>query len=174
MEQLKIEFLYEHPLYKDYACDEEGNPYSMKNGKIRKLKPANNGNGYLDFGVYKGGKRVAHSLVHRFVWECIKGKIEEGYEVDHLDFDRENNCIDNLLAIPASENRARQSEEGKKKKAERLSKAVLQLDKQGNIIAEYPSTIEAERQTGIAQSNISSCCLGKYKQANGFIWQYAS
>lgn len=195
MKQLKIEFLYEHPVHKGYACDEEGNVYSLKNGKIRKLKPANNGNDYLQFDVFKDGKRVAKPRLNRFVWECIKGEIEDGYEVDHLDFDRENNCIDNLLARPASENRTRKSEEGRRRNTEAIkkkwkdekfrkryteavkkakSKPVLQFDKQGNLIAEFPSAREAERQTGVSNTHISACCLGKLNSAGGFIWRYAS
>ena len=53
----------------------------------------------------------------------------------------------------------------------RPKKAVLQFDLEGNFIKEYPSQIEAERQTGISNVNISSCCRGKYSQAGGFIWK---
>lgn len=65
------------------------------------------------------------------------------------------------------------SEEHKKKMAE--SKGVfgiLQYDKQGNLLAEYPSTMEAERQTGVPQSNIIACCKGRYKSAGGYVWRY--
>ena len=41
------------------------------------------------------------------------------------------------------------------------SKAVLCLEN-GKI---YGSTMEAERETGIKQSNISACCNGKQKSA---------
>ena len=38
----------------------------------------------------------------------------------------------------------------------------------------YPSTMEAERQTGIYQSNITKCCNGKRKSAGGFHWQFVN
>ena len=41
-----------------------------------------------------------------------------------------------------------------------------------NIINEFPSTMEAERQTGFNQSNISNCLKGKRKTCGGFIWKY--
>lgn len=36
----------------------------------------------------------------------------------------------------------------------------------------YPSTMEAERITGVSHSNISKCCIGKQKTAGGFHWQF--
>ena len=65
------------------------------------------------------------------------------------------------------------SEESKKKIRENNpSKAVIQLSKDGEFIAEYPSTHEAERHTGCNQGNICKCCKGKYKSTGGFIWKY--
>ena len=67
------------------------------------------------------------------------------------------------------------SEESKKRMSEnRPSKSVLQFSKNGEFIAEYPSTQEAERQTGCDNSNIIKCCKGKHKSCGGFIWQYKS
>ena len=173
---MKRESLYEHPVDKGYACDEDGNVYSFKNGKIRKMKPRMDRYGYLSFSVYKNGKWVVQPLVHRFVWECIKGEILEGYDIDHINYKRDDNRIENLLAIPASENRARKSEEGKKRIGESAKKAcskpVLQFGMLDNIIAEFPSTIDAERQTGVAQESISKCCNGKLKSAGGYKWCY--
>lgn len=51
---------------------------------------------------------------------------------------------------------------------------VLQFSKTGDFIAEYPSTMEAERLTGCNHSNICKCCKGKYKSTGGYIWMYAS
>ena len=65
------------------------------------------------------------------------------------------------------------SEEHKNKIRENNpSKAVIQLSKDGKFIAEYPSTKEAERQTGCNQSNICKCCKGTRKTIGGYIWKY--
>ena len=70
------------------------------------------------------------------------------------------------------------SEETRKKISEKhingkKSKLVLQIDKTTNeVIAEFPSTMEVERQLGIRASNISKCCKGKQKTCGGFKWQY--
>lgn len=51
------------------------------------------------------------------------------------------------------------------------SKRVQQFSKDGQIIAEYPSIMEAYRQTGINFRHISECTQGKRKSAGGFIWK---
>lgn len=67
------------------------------------------------------------------------------------------------------------SEESKKKIREsNPSKPVIQFSKDGELISEYPSVRDAERQTGISNSNICSCCKGKRKTCGGYIWMYAS
>ena len=38
----------------------------------------------------------------------------------------------------------------------------------------YPSCIEAERQTGIHNANISHCCNGKLKRAGGYHWEFVN
>ena len=50
------------------------------------------------------------------------------------------------------------------------AKPVLQLDKDYNIVAKFPSIAEAQRSTGIA--NISNCCRGTRQTSNGYIWIY--
>ena len=65
------------------------------------------------------------------------------------------------------------SEESKRRMREnRPSNPVLQFSKTGELIAEYPSTREAERHTGCNQGNICRCCKGKYKYVGGYIWKY--
>ena len=66
---------------------------------------------------------------------------------------------------------------GSKRAAEKrkilLSKPVLKIDKETNeIVAEYPSVMEATRQTGSSIGNISKCCNGKQKTYKGFKWKY--
>ena len=82
--------------------------------------------------------------------------------------------VDNGYNTSAYDSRhCKHSEESKKKIRENShSKQVLQYSKSGEFIAEYPSTQEAERQTGCYQSNICRCCMGKRKTCGGYIWKY--
>ena len=47
-----------------------------------------------------------------------------------------------------------------------------QYDKDGNLIALYPSSMEAARKTGADNSSIIKCCKGILKQTKGYIWKY--
>ena len=69
---------------------------------MRCLKPWAANRGYLKIFACKNGKRK-HYDVHRFVYECFRGDILPELQVDHIDNDRQNNCIDNLqLLTPAA------------------------------------------------------------------------
>lgn len=51
-------------------------------------------------------------------------------------------------------------------------KKVIQMDMEGNVIADFKSVSEASRSTGANKSSIAKCCRGEYKSASGFIWKY--
>ena len=53
-------------------------------------------------------------------------------------------------------------------------KAILQLDKEGNIINEYPSVREAAQQLDIPETSISKALHGEYKSAGGYKWKLKS
>jgi predicted nucleic acid-binding Zn ribbon protein len=50
---------------------------------------------------------------------------------------------------------------------------TLQFAKDMTLIAEYESTAEAERITGIAQKKIQDCARGRHKTSGGYVWRYA-
>ena len=54
---------------------------------------------------YKCGQyfRRKGKLLHRIVWEYHNGPIPEGCDIHHIDMDRSNNDIDNLLLMDESE-----------------------------------------------------------------------
>lgn len=65
------------------------------------------------------------------------------------------------------------SEETRMKLSEINNKTVFQINPlTKQIIAEFPSTREVERQLGFNHTNISKCCRGKQKICGGYIWRY--
>ena len=54
----------------------------------------------------------------------------------------------------------------------KMSIPVYQYDLDGKYMFEYPSLSEAERVTGISNSEISACCKGKLKHAGKYQWSY--
>ena len=53
-----------------------------------------------------------------------------------------------------------------------VSKSVVQLDLDNNILKIYPSALSASRELNIDTSTITKCCKNKRKSAGGFIWRY--
>lgn len=64
------------------------------------------------------------------------------------------------------------SEETKKRISESNRKIVIQLDKNGNIVAEYKSLLEASKAMDVVFSAISNCILGISQTCCGFKWKY--
>ena len=48
---------------------------------------------------------------------------------------------------------------------------VLQFTMDGELVREWLSMMEAERN-GFCHGNVSLCCLGKRKSAYGYVWKY--
>lgn len=52
-------------------------------------------------------------------------------------------------------------------------KTIQQFDKQGNLIAEYPSLYNASVENDLPSGNIYNCCIGnRYKSVGGFVWKF--
>lgn len=79
--------------FKATAC---GKIYSVKTGKEIKLRKQCGG--YLRFN-FRHGKKHHTVLAHRFVWVYFHGSICEYFDIHHIDTDRENNAIRNLLKV---------------------------------------------------------------------------
>ena len=92
-----------HPVFSNYAASKEGEVINMKTGRIMKMR--DNGFGYLRF-TYSDNKleKPKKYLVHRFVYEAIKGAIPEGFEIDHRNNCREDNRINNLQLLTHKQN----------------------------------------------------------------------
>ena len=99
------------PGYTDYACDEQGNIYSLKFNKIRKMKPAPNGKGYLHVSLTINGKQKT-SIVHKLIAKTFLKDYSEDLEVDHIDRCKSNNNLENLRMVTRSENQQNNDAKG--------------------------------------------------------------
>lgn len=62
-----------------------------------------NKDGYIYVNLSKDGVRKKIP-VHRLVYQAFVSSIPDGYDIDHIDFDRANNCIENLQMLTHSDN----------------------------------------------------------------------
>ena len=174
--------------YEDYKVSNLGKILSLnyKNtGKAELMNPVTNTNGYLQVILYKNGESKT-CRVHRLVAEAFLENPENLPEVNHKDENKKNNFvflnedgtvnkkksnlewknhIDNCNHGTRNERVAKANTNGK------CSKKVLQLSLTGELICEYPSTRECERN-GFNHGAVAACCRGEKPQYKGFIWKY--
>lgn len=166
-----------HPLFTDYQANELGEIRCLNYGKIpgniRIIKQTKTSDGYLTFNV-----REKRYFVHRFVWECFNGIIEEKMCVDHINTNRTDNRLTNLKSCNYFENMSNELtiRHLRNSKAKKYGRKVLKLDKHTDeILGWYPSIREATRANGISCHNyIRWCCEGRdgYYTAGGYKWRY--
>lgn len=53
-----------------------------------------------------------------------------------------------------------------------LNKKVYQYSLNGDFLNEFSCVTEAERATGVSNSNICACCKGRHRYVNDFQWSY--
>ena len=142
--------------------------------KERILKPKLTRNGYYIVCLHKNSIKKFY-LVHRLVFEVFNGQIPKGYEVNHINEVKADNRLSNLNLMTHKENSnwgTRNEKVSIKMTNGKTSKSVLQFDLNDNLVKEYPSAMQVERETGFSNGNIVKCCKGKYKQAYNYKWQY--
>lgn len=98
---LMVSFKY-IPQYENlYSIDMKGNVFSHISGKI--LKPYPNHRGYLMVDLYKYGK-AKKCAIHRLVAITYIHNPNNLPEIDHIDTNRQNNCVENLRWCTRKEN----------------------------------------------------------------------
>lgn len=136
-----------------------------KNTKRIKKTPLDN-NGYPHTNLWRNNKGKTYQ-VHRLEYQSFHPNEDlEGYVINHIDGDKTNNKLTNLEKISYQENNLHAEYTIK---THSCSKMVIQKDLEGNIVKEYPSIAEAQRQTGF--SNISRA-IKKHYQTKGFYWEF--
>ena len=165
-----------------YQISNLGRVKSLGNNKTKKekiLKSSVDGDGYLFVKLYKN-RKFKSFIVHRLVAEAFIQNPNNLPQVNHKDENKQNNCVQNLEWCTVKYNvnyGTRNKRVAEKSTNGKLSKPVLQIDKTTNeVIAEFPSTNEVERQLGFANTHISKCCKNKphHNTAYGYKWKYKS
>ena len=139
-----------------------GECYITINEKI--LKKRIDKYGYERVMLCKHGKSKLKQ-VHRLVAEAFIPNPYNLPQVNHKDEDKQNNHYLNLEWCTHEYNVNYGT------RTERCSKPVLQYTLDGELIKEWPSTIECGRN-GYNYGCVAACCRGELKKYKNFIWKY--
>jgi hypothetical protein len=163
-EELEDELFKKHPVLDIEVSNK---------GRIKFINTrGNNGRityGSLDkrFGYLRcciSGKSYA---VHRLVAETFIPNIDNKPQVNHIDTNKSNNCVENLEWCTREENM--QSE----KTIEKYANKVDVFTKDGSLIKTYPSITQLCKDLNLNKSNVSKCIkqYKSYKSVKGYIFK---
>lgn len=125
---------------------------------------------YYSVQLYNETRKAKHFQIHRLVANAfIENPMNYRY-VNHKNENKLDNNVSNLEWCTASYNSNYGTAIFRAVDKKRIE--IIQYDKNLNFINEFYSISEAERITGIPNSNIVNCCKGKRKTAGGYIWKY--
>lgn len=152
----------------------KGGSIAVKQGKI--LSQNTNSKGYCLVHLSKDGQAKTRS-VHRLVASAFIENDNNFPCINHKDENPGNNSVDNLEWCSYEYNNnygTRKEKDHDSRINGKMSKAFVQLDIEGNYIAEFPSAAEVKRSLGYDPGKIINVAKGKpkHKTAYGYVWKY--
>ena len=183
--------IYDGEPYEGFEVSNLGRVKSLnyrRTGRAELLNPFKDTGDYLRVELSKNGETKT-CKVHRLVAQTflpnpegkpqVNHKIEgdKGKKINMVIFnedgtiDKERTTIE-WATYEENNNYATRNERVSKTMTNgKLSKRVLQLTLDGDLIREWPSVAECERN-GFNKGKVSECCNGKRKTYKGYIWRY--
>ena len=166
-------------------------------GRIKSFRKCENGyilsnrnktGDYLRINLYDVRRKRITKGIHVLVAAAFLGEVPRGWQVHHIDGNKQNNAASNLEIIHPKEHRIEtvranpQVDDGMRNYNRFVRpKTVLQYTLDGSFVNSYPNAKEAGLATGICSRNILAVASGTpfnasgavRKQAGGYIWKYA-
>lgn len=154
----------------NYEVSNLGRVRNTKTGKT--FNPSPGGNGYKQVSLKilatnKDERRYVHRLVAQYFIPNPEGK----REVNHINGDKTNNCVDNLEWSTSSENQKKKYQSNPD--CVTCNLPIAQLDPiTHEVIATYPSVVAACRALGHKRNQLDKALKKRATQAFGFHWKY--
>lgn len=139
-------------------------------GRVGILKPGKKRNGYLQVTLcdMSGGRKYMN--IHRLVATAFLLNNESKETVNHIDENKENNCVENLEWATIKENLMHGTAQERQHK--KFRKPVIRF-KPNSLYGfkRYPS-VTSVKQDGFKQSCVFAVLSGRAKTHSGFCWKY--
>ena len=152
-----------------YQISNKGRVRNSRSGRIliQKIKKRDS-NSYRLIVLSKDNVQKCHSI-HRLVAKAFLPNPNNLPCVNHKDENGENNNVKNLEWCTHKYN----TNYGTciKRFSEKNKKPILQI-KDGTVINEFTSAVEACEKYGFDRSSISNCCRGRLKTYKGFQFKF--
>jgi hypothetical protein len=153
--------------FENYQVSNLGNVKSFQRGKIKILKRRITKLGY-DRVCLRNENLIKDQFVHRLVAKAFLNNDPNNFkiEVNHIDGNKLNNCVDNLEWCTTLENLLHSYKLGRNKK----KTAVVAYNDFEEIY--FDNQIEAGKYVGKHESGIRNCLRGKAKTCGNYKWKY--
>lgn len=145
--------------------------WSYKRNKY--LTPKKNRKGYLEYFMYGDDNKRHYITAHKLFWITVNGDIPEGYQLNHIDENKENNDLSNINLMTPKENINWGTRNERVKTLltnGKRSKTILAI-KDNEIKHIFPSLKETRRK-GYNDGAICSCIKGRKYHHRGYEWKY--
>lgn len=139
--------------------------------KERIMKPIIKDNGYCQIALFKDKKRC-RKYIHRLVAEAFIPNPNNYPCINHKDYNKANNNVDNIEWCSYSYNNNYSNCQIIAGMSKRIP--IIQYDLHGNSIKEWESATNAGKELGFNNSLITACCKGRIDKAYGYKWKYAN
>ena len=151
-----------------YYITNDGKCYNSNTGNYLKGQ-VNHKNGYLSYNLTLPDGRKKRCYAHRLVAIAYIENKENKKEVNHIDGNKLNNCIDNLEWVSSSENKQHALENELRKFYH-----VFCFSKDKKLVAEYLNIADAAAAAKISYSLIWQELHKDTKAlSGGFYWSYS-
>lgn len=142
--------------YENYMVSSLGRVKSLnykRTGKERILKPHKVANQYIQYSLFKD-REVKCYLVHRLVASTFLPNPNDYPQINHIDCDKTNNCVENLEWCTAKYNINYGTRNEKCAISQPKRKAIKCLDLKTNEETFFSSISETAKQLNISSSGI--------------------
>lgn len=150
--KMKVQLTFKNKVYDNYQIDDHGIIYDM-NGNIQETY------------IHQGRPTFKKIHVHRYVMHSFKG-YQEGMEIHHLNSDKLDNRLENLVYLTKAEHTKLHMEQmtdiQKKKIGSKISKALIGK----------PRPLEVRQKIAKSSLGKAGAITGRIAVNNGFINKY--